>query len=236
LVPAKEGRPDVIVTYGGDGTLLGAERDFPSVPKMAIRRHIHCHYCARHRPELMLKALAEDRLQVESLPKLEASTGGQRVLGLNDIILHNIFVSSGVRFLVWINGERYRPGEIVGDGLIAATPFGSTAYYRSITQSLIHTGIGLAFNNTTEPINHLVLREDEEIFVQITRGPAVITADNHPNPIPLDFGDEVRIAKAPESARLIMPYSLRCPDCRKIRPAIQPSKNASAPSRAIASH
>lgn len=235
LVPAESGQQDVIITYGGDGTLLGTERDYPSLPKLAIRRHTNCRHCAIHKPEQVIRGLAAQRLEASTLPKLEAYTGDQRLLGVNDIILHNTLVSSGVRFLVWINGKRYRPGEIVGDGLIVATPFGSTAYYRSITQSVIHTGIGLAFNNTTEPINHLVLREDEEIQVRITRGPGLLTADNHPHPISLECDDEVRIAIAPESAHILMADSLRCPNCKKLRSPSEPSLDQADFPRAVAS-
>ena len=32
-----EDSPDLVLTHGGDGALLGAERDFPGVPKLPLR-------------------------------------------------------------------------------------------------------------------------------------------------------------------------------------------------------
>ena len=29
--------PELIITYGGDGALLGAEREFPGIPKLPLR-------------------------------------------------------------------------------------------------------------------------------------------------------------------------------------------------------
>jgi len=68
--------------------------------------------------------------------------------------------------------------EFIGDGLVVATPFGSTGYYRSITDSYFELGIGIAFNNSTEQADSLVVKEQRQIKVLITRGPALLYADN----------------------------------------------------------
>jgi NAD+ kinase len=64
-------------------------------------------------------------------------------------------------------------------------------------------GLGLAFNNSTEPIDHLVLPEEARIRVRITRGPALVTADNNPFSLPLEEGDEVLIERHSEEAILL---------------------------------
>jgi len=43
--------PDVIISFGGDGTLLSAEREYPGVPKLPIRNSQFCHKCAEHADE-----------------------------------------------------------------------------------------------------------------------------------------------------------------------------------------
>ena len=78
---------------------------------------------------------------------------------------------------------------------MASTPIGSTGYYRSITRSTFELGIGIAFNNTTEQYNHMVLKEDSIIKVVILRGPAFCYVDNHDEEIVIEEGDEICIKK-----------------------------------------
>jgi NAD+ kinase len=109
-------------------------------------------------------------------------------------MVHNSVPTSGVRYRVWIDGKEFG-AEIVGDGVVVATPFGSTGYYRSITRGIFRVGLGVAFNNTTEQVDHMVLAEEAEIRVLVTRGPAVAAADNCLKTIPLEDGDEVLIRR-----------------------------------------
>jgi len=108
--------------------------------------------------------------------------------------VHNARPTSSLRCRVFVDDQEFGH-EIVGDGVVVATPFGSTAYYRSITRGIFHLGIGLAFNNSIEQVDHLVLGEDAHIRVRITRGPAVVVADNHPEMISLEEEDEVSVRR-----------------------------------------
>jgi len=213
-VPLPDG-VDAIVCHGGDGTLLGAERAFPTVPKLALRLDHECQKCERHSTATMLTDLAAGRIEATRIIKVQARIDATRLVGINDVIVHTVKPFSAVRYKVWIGDELYSE-EIVGDGLVAATPFGSSAYYRSITHSVIRAGIGLAFNNTTEPIDHIVLRDDEAVRVVITRGPAIAVADNGPEVVELTDGDEVAINKADETANVLGLDTLLCNHCRRL--------------------
>lgn len=191
--------PDLVICYGGDGTLLGAERDYPGLPKVPLRRRADDETGALAAYARLLRRVARGEGRVTRLPKLEALCGEHRFLAVNDIIVRNASLVSAVRFRVEIDGVEHF-GEIVGDGLVAATPFGSAAYYRSITNSVIHVGIGLAFNNSTEPVNHLVLAAESRIRATITRGPALLAADNSPEQFELCEGDVVEIRQSGQEA------------------------------------
>lgn len=194
--------PDVVLTYGGDGLLLHSEREWPGVPKLALRNSRFGKKCEPRTVEDALARLARGELRASRQSKIRAEAAGQTRIGLNDIIVHNSRPTSSVRLRVWIDGRPFG-GEIVGDGLVVATTFGSTAYYRSITRSIFRVGLGLAFNNSTESVDHLVLAEDARIRVRIERGPALVAADNDPEAIALEAGAEVVIQRADAQAVIL---------------------------------
>jgi len=121
-----------------------------------------------------------------------------------------------VRYSVWIDDDLYAD-EVVGDGMVVSTVHGSTAYYRSITHSVFRVGIGLAFSNSTEVTNHLVIPEHSIIRVEITRGPALLVADNSPDFIELNEGSKIIISKSSGTATLLGLDNFMCQECRKLR-------------------
>jgi hypothetical protein len=210
-----EDRPDVVIAYGGDGTFIGSERQFPGIPKVGIRREDTTIKCAAHRNDVVLARLMADRLEETQLLKLEATFNGTRLCAVNDVILRNSDPRTAVRFRVHLNGRRVTE-EMIADGLVACTPFGSSAYFRSITRTMIRTGIGLAFNNCTDLLNHLVIGENEKIVVAFARGPATLVADNDPAKYDIEDGDEVHIRRAEETFRVLGVDTLRCAECRYV--------------------
>lgn len=207
---------ELVIPHGGDGALLGAERDYPDVPKFPIRDARTAKLCSEHSYEKQIALLTGGALNKTMMTKLEGSCPSGKLLALNDIFIHNTDRVSAVRYRVWINDELY-VAEVVGDGLCVATVHGSTAYYRSITHSIFRVGIGLAFNNSTEPTTHLVLPEDSSIKVEIIRGPALLAADNSPQIYPLKEGDLINIHRHTRQAAVYGLDHFMCPKCRLLR-------------------
>lgn len=195
--------PELVVSYGGDGTLMRAECAYPGVPKLALRNSAICKKCSPLDNETVLRRVKEGEFSTETLMKLEAAGNGKRLLGFNDIILHNADPRHAIRYRVTVNGRPIKH-EIIGDGVVIATPFGSTGYYRSITNSWNEVGIGVAFNNSTEPTDHMVLGEDGVLEVEMTRGPAVAYADNIRESIELGEGGRLLVKKSSETATILV--------------------------------
>lgn len=204
---------EFVICYGGDGSLLGADRDFPHLPKAAMRGNGEHIKCERHGDDVVLERIAEGRHTVTRLPRLVAEVAGHKLYGINDIVLHNARFTSAVRYRVKIDGQYYSD-EIVGDGLVVATPFGSSAYYRSITNSVFRVGVGLAFNNSTESVNHLVLAPGSLIEVEVTRGPAQVLADNSTEHISVEQGDTIMMRLSSQQAEIWELETLLCKNCR----------------------
>ena len=207
---------DAVITHGGDGALLGAERVYPGVPKFPIRDAATAPTCPEHQLEKRLSDFAAGKLKLSTIPKVMASVNNQCMTAINDVFLHNADFASALRYRVMIDGELYA-NEVAGDGVCLATPHGSSAYYRSITHSLFRTGIGLAFSNSTEEVDHLVLAESSIIKVTITRGPGILLADNSPERITVNEGDTVIFSKSDETALIFDLAGFMCPKCRLLR-------------------
>lgn len=194
--------PDVIATYGGDGTFIEAENKFPGIPKFALKNSKICKLCQNIPVEDVFTKIINKEYIVRDEIKIEVIFKNKKVIGLNEIIVHNVDPRKAVRYHIFVNGKRIG-NEIIGDGVVISTPHGSTGYYRSITHSFFDVGLGVAFNNSIEQSDHMVIKEDSEIIVQITRGKATVYADNSNEEIILDDGDEIIVRKHINNGKII---------------------------------
>ncbi len=208
---------ELVIAHGGDGTLLQAEFEFPGLPKLPLRDAATAPLCSEHSLDKLLSAYANGELKITYLNKVEAvAADGSKVSGINDVFLHNAQRGRALRYKVAIDGELYAR-EIVGDGVGLASVHGSTAYYRSITHSVFRTGIGLAFSNSTELVNHLVLPQNSTVEITIIRGPGVLVGDYAPIEIPVAEGETIILHQAPEQVPVYALAEFMCPACRELR-------------------
>ena len=140
--------PELVITHGGDGSLLGAERKYPGIPKCPIRDRKRNPKCPRHDEMTTLRHLFDGTLKVSHLTKLQVTTqAGESLTAINDIMLDRVNPTAAIRYRIWVNGELMRP-RVVADSLLFSTPFGSTGYFLSITRGTFSTG--LMFSNETD--------------------------------------------------------------------------------------
>ncbi|MBC7981781.1 NAD(+)/NADH kinase [Candidatus Parcubacteria bacterium] len=189
--------PNFVISYGGDGTLLKSEHEYPGIPKLFLRNSLIGNLGFSESNENVIEKFFSDTLTVNKYFKIEANIKDRKIIAVNEFSLKNKNPRYSIRFDVCVNDKKIL-NHIIGDGLIAATPIGSTGYYRSITRSTFELGIGLAFNNSHEHFNHMVLKEDSIIKVVILRGPAFCYVDNHDEEMSLEVGDEILIKKSEE--------------------------------------
>ncbi len=223
--------PDVIISFGGDGTLLSAERKYPGIPKLPIRDPLVWKKCGQHSEELLLRLLSQDKLQLKEYNKLETVVEGQTITALNDFIIRNKEAVHAIRFQVTVpsHPERAKPfgsepqgrrrveGSIlIGDGIIVATPLGSSGYFKSVTQQTFNSGFGLAFNNTTEKIQPIIFKKGDQVTFKLIRGHGSLTFDNSHYQYSIKEGGEITFKLSLQTAKIYEAKTLRCPDCNKI--------------------
>ena len=155
-------------------------------------------------------------MKKNELPRLQASAPGGELSGINDLVIHPLEYTSALRCRVFINGTLHSQ-DVVGDGICFASAHGSTAYYRSITRGTFQIGVGLAFNNSSEAVNHLVLPENSVIRIEITRGPGLLMADNDPRKIEVAVGESITLCQNGTPAIIWGLEGFMCPQCRKLR-------------------
>jgi len=140
LVPAES---DLIVVLGGDGTLLSVAHQAAraGIPVMGVNLGSLGFLTEVPVAEmaLSLDALISDGGNVRPRMMLESTFRGKTELTLNDVVLNKAAKARMIQYAVSIDGR-----EIVklrADGLIVATPTGSTAYSLSAGGPILHPGI-----------------------------------------------------------------------------------------------
>ena len=209
--------PDFVICYGGDGTLLSAEHTWPGVPKVPVRNSRRGNRLIAKPVQDVLERLERGALHSNEFIKLDCTiragdTVTQCPPAMNEFNVHMARINSAVRFECWFNDQPVEEGEeIIGDGFVVSTPFGSTAYFKQITRGMFYTGLGVAFKLTTEHMNHFILPEDIVVRFRITRGPAVLALDNSDEFFELHEGHELLIQKSPASANILTWHHLDHP-------------------------
>jgi NAD+ kinase len=196
--------PDFIICYGGDGTVLFSERMLPEIPKLIIKTSQVCRkydYTLRELKSLLSK-IGEGKYCLYTKMKLETEAKGKKLVGLNEIQIHPKLPIHAVRFTLSVDEKEYE--ELIGDGVIVATPFGSTGYYKATGGKRFVSGIGVSFNNLHNRTKEsFVVPESSTVELSIVRGPVWLLADNDANIIELQNGDTVTIRKSESVANFI---------------------------------
>lgn len=139
-----------IITLGGDGTLIQAARDLVNlqIPLIGINMGTLGYLTQVNREEAIgpvLDALLEDNFRLEKRMMLEGCISGpdgeKKGIALNDIVLTRHDVMQVLKFRVSVNDVFLN--EYTADGMIAATPTGSTAYNLSAGGPIVTPGAEL---------------------------------------------------------------------------------------------
>lgn len=207
--------PAIVISYGGDGTLLSAEREYPQMPKLPLRNSQVCNKCSNHEDKVMLKKLLDGKLKLKEYGKLETIILYKTFYALNDFVVRNSDPTHTIRFKILQDDI---PSKLcIGDGIVLSTPFGSTGYFKSITRESFQKGWGLAFNNITEKTYPIYPDDDEQIGLKLVRGKATLSFDNNPDAFVIDEGSEIIFKLSNQVAKIYEAESLRCPNCQVIR-------------------
>jgi len=141
-------RADLVVVQGGDGSMLSAARNLAGrdVPLVGVNQG-RLGFMTDIASSKMIDAMAEilaGRHAIEERTMLSAEVRRDGALALEALALNDAVVNKGsvgrlIEFVVKIDAEFVY--DLRADGLIVATPTGSTAYALSSDGPIVHPGV-----------------------------------------------------------------------------------------------
>ena len=217
LTPAQMGqRCDLAVVVGGDGTMLGIARELArhNLPLVGInqgRLGFITDIPIGQYKEALAPMIAGD-YEIEQRVMLEGDVwrDGEKIfegLSLNDVVVSRGATASMVELRVDV-GEDF-VANMRADGLIVATPTGSTAYALSAGGPILHPGIAgwvlVPIASHTLSNRPIVLPDTGEVRIGIVAGKDVSANFDMHNLASLLHGDQVRVRRSDFKVKFLHP-------------------------------
>lgn len=209
-------RCDVAIVLGGDGTMLGIARQLArqGVPLIGINqgRLGFITDIPIEQFQDVLPPMLAGEVEVESRTMIEGGVwrDGHRIfegLSLNDVVVSRGATASMVELRVDVDGQFV--ANIRADGLILASPTGSTAYALSAGGPIMHPGIAgwllVPIASHTLSNRPIVLPDRGEVCIEIVAGKDASANFDMQSLASLLHGDQVRVRRSDHTVRFLHP-------------------------------
>ena len=212
------GEFDLLVSFGGDGTLLRGARLVAThhTPVLGVNLG-HLGFLTSVGPGEMGPALAavmagdywlDTRFTLEARVLAADGTAGGEHMALNDAVLHKGGFARVIRLAVFLGEEREEVGEYTADGIILATPTGSTAYSLSAGGGIVAPDMECILATPICPhtlaVRPMVLPADTVVEVEIREPNAevILTLDGQEGEA-LTHGDRLVVSRGEATVPLV---------------------------------
>lgn len=207
---------DIVMVLGGDGTILGVARELVgrsnapiigiNIGNLGFLSSVEISGI-----DIAMEKLKSGKFEVQKRMMLECNLAMKEIENrrnaLNDIVVARGTLSRMVKFQVFIDGKRYY--SFKGDGLIIATPTGSTAYSFSAGGPFVYPDVDVITVTPicpqTKGMQTIVLNSDSEIEIMAENGKEeiYITFDGQ-KAIKSNKEALIKIRKAKEYAKIVL--------------------------------
>lgn len=206
---------DLMIVLGGDGTFLVAARacaetDVPllgvNLGRLGFLSETTLDNLYSHLPAIYSRDyLIEERMTLYTYIKRGSEMLGP-YLSLNDSVIYKGALSRMIGICVYV--EKEFVGGYAGDGLIVATPTGSTAYSLSAKGPIVNPKMKAILATPICPhtlgIRPLIIADSETICVHVkSKHPEVMLSIDGQTDYKLKNKDHIIIKKAPANVKLI---------------------------------
>jgi NAD+ kinase len=209
-------RCDLAVVVGGDGTMLGIARELARwhVPLVGINQgrlgFITDVAIGQYREALAPMIAGDYEEEHRSMLEGEVWRDGEKIfegLSLNDVVVSRGATASMVELRVDVGDDFV--ANLRADGLIIASPTGSTAYALSAGGPIMHPGIAgwvvVPIASHTLSNRPIVLPDHGEVRIGIVAGKDVSANFDMHSLASLMHGDQVRVRRSAFKVRFLHP-------------------------------
>jgi NAD+ kinase len=209
-------RCDIAIVVGGDGTMLGFAREMAryNVPLVGINQG-RLGFITDIPVERFKESLApilDGDYEEESRSMLEGGAwrDGERFfegLSMNDVVVSRGATAGMVELRVDVGDDFV--ANLRADGLIVATPTGSTAYALSAGGPILHPAIAgwvmVPIASHTLSNRPIVLPDAAEVRIRVVAGKDVSANFDMHNLASLMHGDQIRVRRSEHQVRFLHP-------------------------------
>lgn len=207
---------DLLVVLGGDGTLLGIARSLNDSFKAPILGINIGNLGFLSSVDIYDIDMALDKLKQGKYTvaermmlncKIQLGNNKEELKALNDVVLARGTLSRMVKFKIFVDGKIY--SAFKGDGLIIATPTGSTAYSFSAGGPFIYPDLELISITPicphTKSMQTIVLKADSiiEIYTDHEDEKVYLTVDGQ-KAININHETSIKVSKNEKSVKLLL--------------------------------
>ena len=204
---------DLIIVFGGDGTLLNSARQYleHEIPILGVNMG-NVGFLTDIKTdnfEESLKDILNGSYKIEERNLVSAEYNDNHIYGLNEVVIHSGAYAQLMRYRLNVNNKVVY--EQRSDGLIIATPTGSTAYALSAGGPIIHPSLDvwtilpmLPQSLSSRPF---IISSNENVEIELFDGPsdnAKICVDGQDD-IDLPYGLKITISKTHKTLKLVHP-------------------------------
>jgi len=204
---------DLLVVFGGDGTLLNSARQYLEyeIPILGVNMG-NVGFLTDIKVEnfhASMQEILDGNYKIEERNLVSAKFNDNHLYGLNEVVVHSGAYAQLMRYRLNVNGKVVY--EQRSDGLIIATPTGSTAYSLSAGGPIIHPSLDvwtiipmLPQSISSRPF---VISSNEKVEMELFEGPsenAKICVDGQKD-IDVPYGLNISISKTKKTLKLVHP-------------------------------
>ena len=200
---------EIMIAMGGDGTLLKAARIVGKKPVPILGVNLgglgFLTEVVTEEMEETLTRILKGEFKIEKRMVLEASVENRKgFFALNDVVLYMGPERRVVDLTLYVNDEMV--ARFSGDGLIVATPTGSTAYSLSTGGPILYPTLEAFVVSPISPhtfgLRPIVLSSNVEISLELMENEASVVIDGQEQ-FPLKIGQRLLVKKSDHYVHLV---------------------------------